>query len=498
MIFKENAQGTIEYLVIIAVVVVVGLTVTSLVSNSANTSAVGNTTEEIFNSAKTVGISESIINTANDEKLIGIQNNTGKRFEVTKVIVDDVENEVKGTVFSGSKQFVSIPDLSNCEEGQSVTSKVTIEYEDEYGITKTETFDSVTIPCTTASVKEESILDNELEVKFLIEEVRFTAYDNYLSTNDLMEKGLGIVLKNERDFDVNINSIELNDSGIPLYPANIDTVDLQINDTRQIFMQLKPYDTGKSYYYNSSGYYLSDGESDYLSKIFEANEYSGIFIGSGVLLEDYLDNSIGDTITGTIDINYTTEYKTGIYQLEFSTEVEPGNAKNLYSYYTDVGSIEEQPILSYVRIAGAEEEPGEVHNKGAAIQITNNWDQDINIYQIRFGSTTVPVITTTYNGYFKPVFDGNYFTKNYFADILNENYTEGAIYKNYNNASIENPQGLIVTSGDRFSYTPSQTYISGSIYYEYDGELGQSSFGTKYLELSSDRPSNLYSYYGSE
>ncbi len=139
-ISKIRAQGTIEYLVILAVVVVISLAVVFLVTSIAPAQQVSVSANKLTNIASG-GI--SIVESAADgtgNGLIALQNNSSESMTISRVSVDGVDNNYEGSqVISGSKKLFSIRDLpSSCScvgyEGQKRTCTFVIEYSTDLGI----------------------------------------------------------------------------------------------------------------------------------------------------------------------------------------------------------------------------------------------------------------------------------------------------------------------------------------------------------------------------
>ncbi len=117
---NPKAQGTIEYLVVIAVVVVISLVVVGLVTNffGSASSAVG-VSNDISSKVGAGGISilEGVSDT-NGDTVLRLKNNTGESFNVTKIsglsdgesVVDKQFNEV--VVPGGGEASFSLDDLS--------------------------------------------------------------------------------------------------------------------------------------------------------------------------------------------------------------------------------------------------------------------------------------------------------------------------------------------------------------------------------------------------
>ena len=144
--FSSNAQGTIEYIVIIAVVVVISLVVVGLLVNQTGESAqVSSITQQIANSAQLIGVSEAVVG-QDSNALFSLRNNTGESITVTKIDVDGVDHNF-------SKQLVGI-DLSAfvlnnviaCTSSSQLHD-VAVTYTTVTGLEKTQSFSKVKIDC---------------------------------------------------------------------------------------------------------------------------------------------------------------------------------------------------------------------------------------------------------------------------------------------------------------------------------------------------------------
>jgi len=131
---NNSAQGTVEYLVILAVVVVLSLVVvglfTGMFSNSsqqitASSSKLGGS------SSGGVSIVESVLD-LNGDSLVKVGNNSSDTITLTKVIVGGVENSFSEQVVARDSKTFSLSDLVSgcrCLSGQkSVSCEYVINY----------------------------------------------------------------------------------------------------------------------------------------------------------------------------------------------------------------------------------------------------------------------------------------------------------------------------------------------------------------------------------
>ncbi len=147
---NRRAQGTIEYLVVIAVVVVIGLIVIQLSLNLFDSASVSNTSGKIGAKVGSGSISvlEAVVD--DDSLLIVLSPLDPKGVELTKVIVDGVENDYNPTLFSSAKGFV-LNELSQncvCSSGQtSRTCSFQFTYITRDGLTQTTDAIDVVVEC---------------------------------------------------------------------------------------------------------------------------------------------------------------------------------------------------------------------------------------------------------------------------------------------------------------------------------------------------------------
>jgi hypothetical protein len=155
----SKAQGTIEYLVIIAVVVVVGLVVVGLLMSMAGSGAgVAITSSEIGGKIGVGGISFIDAVVDNDGNgLITLSNNSGGVLTITRLSVDGFDSNYSDTLLGqgDEKTFALSAVGSDCScvgfEGKTKTCEVVIYAESEYGLEK-QFATSVSVDCVGEAV----------------------------------------------------------------------------------------------------------------------------------------------------------------------------------------------------------------------------------------------------------------------------------------------------------------------------------------------------------
>jgi hypothetical protein len=153
---SNSGQGTIEYLVILAVVVVIALIVVALFIGVSSSPS-----QEITNSSSKTGevavggisIVESVAD-PNGDSLVFLRNNSSDAITLKKISVGDVDNNFNSILMGLDSKGFSLSGLSNacpCVSGQkSVKCEFRIYYETLAGVTKTD-YRLVSVPCTSDS-----------------------------------------------------------------------------------------------------------------------------------------------------------------------------------------------------------------------------------------------------------------------------------------------------------------------------------------------------------
>jgi len=149
---KSVAQGTIEYLVSVAVVVVVSLLVVAVVSNNLDSfTGISSTSSKISSSSGIISISEAVLDNSGDG-LINLSNTSGGLLTITGINVNGEDmNYDNVDISQGEEKYFSLSDAgSGCScvgfEGKTKTCEVIVYAESEYGLEKQFTT-SVSVDC---------------------------------------------------------------------------------------------------------------------------------------------------------------------------------------------------------------------------------------------------------------------------------------------------------------------------------------------------------------
>lgn len=132
----HNAQGTIEYLVIIAIVVVISLIVVVLLLNQ--TSSVSQTDQKTTNLAwksKEIQVADFIADSQGRGTII-LASNLSEGITLDSIVIDSVSNSASlKKIFFGSKNRFSLTNLPGCS-GQNQKYTITLNYTTLEGLTK--------------------------------------------------------------------------------------------------------------------------------------------------------------------------------------------------------------------------------------------------------------------------------------------------------------------------------------------------------------------------
>jgi len=135
----SRAQGTIEYLLIIAVVIVIALVVVSLLTGFLDTgSGVSVSENKLFWSSQALGLSDAGIDEQGDAFFV-VTNNTGESITLTGYRVNGVSKNFTGTqpvIASGGKKVVFVDGQDACGGSACSWDDFSLAYTTMHGLTK--------------------------------------------------------------------------------------------------------------------------------------------------------------------------------------------------------------------------------------------------------------------------------------------------------------------------------------------------------------------------
>ena len=159
----NRAQGTVEYLVIISVVIVLSLIVVGMVITQVdNSSNVSGTASEISTKIGVNGLSLASSVASVDEKgLLVIKNIDVENLTLSKIIVDDVEHNYDVQLVAGDSKSLSLQRVSSCV-GEKKNYSVKVEYVSASGLTKVADFGIIPIDCSSSVTPNGSFVSETL------------------------------------------------------------------------------------------------------------------------------------------------------------------------------------------------------------------------------------------------------------------------------------------------------------------------------------------------
>jgi hypothetical protein len=153
-------QGTVEYLVIIAVVVVLSLVVVGIVvSQVGSGSSTSSTASEISSKTGLISITNASLNSQTGNYFLGIKNNDAESITVTRVQVGNDSNSFSQQLNMTSEKVFRVFTLSSCTVGQKTSASVTITYLTKYGLSKSQVVNDLGFSCENISVDATKLAD---------------------------------------------------------------------------------------------------------------------------------------------------------------------------------------------------------------------------------------------------------------------------------------------------------------------------------------------------
>ncbi len=158
--FEKQAQGTIEYLVVLAVIIVFSLVVVGLVGSNTTTQNISSTSGKIGNLTQGgISIADALVAT-DGNGLISLQNNSGEMLTITRINVDGADNNYNTQLAFGSEILFSLTALQNAcscagNEGAKKTCNTIIYYTTQSGLPTKISF-SINVDC----VEQVTVIDS--------------------------------------------------------------------------------------------------------------------------------------------------------------------------------------------------------------------------------------------------------------------------------------------------------------------------------------------------
>jgi surface protein len=396
---KAQGQGTIEYLIILAIVVVIGLTVASLISSSSNTEQINTTTDKIDAQTRggitvTEGYTDSI-----SENIIVLRNNDPKPLTLKTIKSGDIEKTYNQKIFSGTEQGVKLDEIDCiCTAGQtSRTCEYNLTYESENGIEYTTT-QEVRVEC----LEEINTTNNVVEPEYEIDYFRFMITTDYQqefifqvdNAIDLeitwggeettIHNGTGLISyefpQYNTDYNVDIkgsaNRISFGCSACTkeslkdiLTPVSAGVSD--INSAKEMFDSTNVESFTSSDFFDEASSNVTDMSSMFTNSIFNQDisnwDTSNVTTMFGMFSSSSFNKSLN-----TWDVSNVEDMRYMFLHSDFNgniTDWNPGNVKDMYSMFNNADSFN-QPIGDWNTIS--------VENMQYMFSGTDNFNQSLN------------------------------------------------------------------------------------------------------------------------
>ncbi|MCX6803319.1 MAG: DUF1566 domain-containing protein [Candidatus Diapherotrites archaeon] len=156
---NSRGQGTIEYLLIIAVVIVISLVVVSLLINQTSTvGAVSSFGNKLGSLSQVIGVTESMVNPNDGNFVVKLLNNSGGVVTISNVKIGDTSVAFGEDLAQGNSKLFKVGTNTVCEQGKIVSDDVVITYVTENGLTKTQRLnDKVMFDCTPFTIVQANL-----------------------------------------------------------------------------------------------------------------------------------------------------------------------------------------------------------------------------------------------------------------------------------------------------------------------------------------------------
>lgn len=211
LISSFSGQGTIEYLVIIGVVIVLSLVVVGLVITQVdNSSNVSSVSSEVAFKVGVGGISlASSVVGVDGNGLLVIKNVNFENIVLSKVVVDGVDHNFYTQIVAGDEKSFKLQDVASCESGaKSKSYLVKVEYVSASGLTKIADFEKIRIDCAPVVIPA-SIVVEEVIIANVVPSIEL---NSPIDNNSTAETRVSFVFT-PSDSDGTITSCSLNLTG---------------------------------------------------------------------------------------------------------------------------------------------------------------------------------------------------------------------------------------------------------------------------------------------
>ena len=157
--FSRKAQGAVEYLVLIAVMVIIALVaVSSLAASGDSAGGITAGVSKLTTQTSLVSISELFAN-PDTNVYLKLGNNAGEQITIKSITIGEDVNNFSAKIGMNDEQGFTVLQSTGCTEGVTQALDVVIIYETLSGLEKRQAYDDpLLIPCETSTINDPNVV----------------------------------------------------------------------------------------------------------------------------------------------------------------------------------------------------------------------------------------------------------------------------------------------------------------------------------------------------
>lgn len=147
------AQGTMEYLIILGIVVIIGLIAVAVTSITLFPIDLQEKATAQQLKSLSISIVEASFNASTEEVFLKLKNNYSNRINITNLKIGDVNSNVDQNLLAGASSIFIISSSGVCENNELVKDLI-ITFESKYGLEHLQTVKNVAFACNNANISQ--------------------------------------------------------------------------------------------------------------------------------------------------------------------------------------------------------------------------------------------------------------------------------------------------------------------------------------------------------